>query len=354
MSVSVVAVSRRREFLARTTAIAVNGSFSTQARSAQSTPLRLGQSVSLSGPQRDLGIDEVERATANARGFIEDKSIFGLFTCQGTPIVQAMMPLVLESGIPLFAPFSGAALASPPGARNVFNIRAGYADEVEKLIGHLTTIGIRRVAVACLGNAFGKEILEAAQRELAHRRLKEIVVIPVGVSGADAGAAAKAVAASQPEALLMGLAGWPAIRFVGAIRAERRGLPLYALSVLGSAATLKAMGDDGVGIVISQVVPLPTDANLPLVREFQSAWKAAGVPLDTSHLALEGYVNAKAFAAILARLGRRPSRLEFIDAAWRPQRYDIGGVELNFSRPGRSASRFVELTLVRSGGRFAR
>ena len=51
----------------------------------------------------------------------------------------------------------------------------------------------------------------------------------------------------------MGLAGKPTVEFVKAIRQQRKGLPLYALSVMGAAATLKAMGDDATGITVSQV-----------------------------------------------------------------------------------------------------
>lgn len=57
----------------------------------------------------------------------------------------------------------------------------------------------------------------------------------------------------------MGLAGTPTVEFAKAIRKERKGLPLYALSVMGADAT---------GIAVSQVMALPTNNVLPLVREF--------------------------------------------------------------------------------------
>jgi len=131
-------------------------------------------------------------------------------------------------------------------------------------------------------------------------------------------------------------------------------MPLYALSVMGSAATLQALGDDAVGIAVSQVVPLPTSGGVPIAREFVQAWKQAGVALEPSHLALEGYINARVFAEALRRAGAKPTRESFIDATWALRRWDLGGFEVSASEPGRNASKFVELTMVARQGRFIR
>jgi branched-chain amino acid transport system substrate-binding protein len=131
-------------------------------------------------------------------------------------------------------------------------------------------------------------------------------------------------------------------------------VPLYATSVLGAAATLRALGDDATGIAISQVVPSPGNTVVPVVREFQQAWKAAGSDLEASHLALEGYINARVFCEALRAAGRNLTRNGFLDAAWNLKRLELGGFEVSFSEPGRNASRFIELTMVGRDGRFIR
>ena len=55
------------------------------------------------------------------------------------------------------------------------------------------------------------------------------------------------------------------------------------------------MGDDGIGVAVSQVVPMPNNAVVPLVRDFQTAWKAQQTDIEPSHLALEGFINARVF-----------------------------------------------------------
>ena len=138
------------------------------------------------------------------------------------------------------------------------------------------------------------------------------------------------------------------------MRSLQRGLPLYALSVMGSAATLNALGDDAYGIAVTQVVPLPSNSVVPVVRDFLAAWLASGATLAPSHLALEGYINARVFIDALRRLGRDVKRSAFIESTWSVKRLDLGGFDVSFDKPGRNASRFIELTLIGRGGRFVR
>ena len=355
-------------------------------RAQDSGALKIFQSTALTGPLSDLGVAlnlgakvyfsalnakggvngraieltavddayEVPRAMTNVKGFIENRNCFAIFNCFGTPMVEAMLPQVIASGIPFFAPLTGALLAHPKNTRNVFNIRASYADETESLVQHLATVGIKRIAIVHQNNTFGKDVASTASKFIASQKLTETAITTVENNSSDAAVAAAKIAASQPEAVIMGLAGTPTVEFVKAIRKERKGLPLYALSVMGAAATMKAMGTDATGITVSQVMPLPTNNVLPLVREFQLAWKAAGMTLAPSHLALEGYVNAKVFSEALRRAGRNPTQAGFIDSVWGMKNYDVGGYEVSFTDSSKSASRFVELNMVARDGRFIR
>lgn len=365
---------------------ALPAAFHAPGRAQDAGPIKIAQSTALTGPLADLGLPlhqgakayfaalnakggvngrpielsvaddgyEVARSQANVKGFIADGSYFAIFNCLGTPMVEAMLPQVIESGMPFFAPLTGALLARPKGVRSVFNIRASYADETESLVRHLATIGIKRIAVVHQNNAFGKDVATAARQFIAQHKLVETATATVENNSSDAGAAAAKIAASNPEAVLLGLAGKPTVEFAKAIRQQRKGLPMYALSVMGAAATLKAMGDDATGMTVSQVVPLPSNNVVPLVREFQQVWKASGATLEPSHLALEGYINARVFAEILRRAGRNPTRSSFIEAAWALKRYDLGGFEVSFAEGQPNASRFVELTMVGAGGRLIR
>lgn len=353
--------------------------------SAQESQIVLGQSTDLTGPLGELGsamhqgaqaafaavnarggiqgrsivlntLDDqydVQKGLANARQLVADPSTFALFNCMGTANVEAMLPMVLESGIPFFAPFTGAQLSRVP-QRNVFNIRASYAEEAEKLVQHLHTLGIKRIAIAYQANSFGKEVFNATQRSMTRLGLPEGPSATVENNASDAAAAAAKIAQAQPEAVLIGLAGKPAMEFVKSFRALRRGTALYGLSVLGTSANIAALGADAVGMALTQVMPLPTNPVVPVAREFVQAWKAIGAKTEPSHLALEGYINARVFCEALQRAGKNPTRASFIDATWSLRKLDLGGFEVHATEPGRNASRFVELTLVGRDGKYVR
>jgi ABC-type branched-subunit amino acid transport system substrate-binding protein len=353
---------------------------------AQETPLKICQTTALSGPLGDLGtalqqgakaalavinarggihgrpielhsLDdayEVPRALSNLEQLLADPDCFALFNCFGTPMVEAMLPKLNNGNMPFFAPYTGGQVSRVAGARHIFNIRASYAEEADKLVQHLATIGIKRIGIAYQNNTFGREVFTGAQQAMVRARLPDAVSATVESDASDAKTAAHKLADSGPEAVLVGLAGKPALEFVKHFRAARRGVSLYAVSVLGTSANIKALGQDATGMAISQVVPVPTNAATAVARDFLKAWRALDANAEPSHIALEGYINARVFAEALQRAGKNPTRAAFIDATWSLKKLDLGGFEINATTPERNASRFVELTVVGRDGRLIR
>ena len=347
--------------------------------------ITLGQSTALSGPLGDLGQEVLKGSKAyfdalNARGGINGRKIvliskddaydpkktvenveafiaggetFALFGTFGTPNNEALIPVALKAGMPVLMPYTGAPSIRKPELVGVFNLRASYADEAEKLIQHLTTIGFKKIGIAYQNNSFGKEVLSAATAALEQRQLKPVAAVSVENNASDAAAAATKLLAAQPDALVLGLAGKPTIEVIKNVNQSRKGLQMYALSVLATAGNLKALGNDGSGVAISQVVPFPSNTVMPLVRDYQQAMKAAGVN-EFSHLSLEGYLNARVVAEGIRRAGRNLSRESLITSLQSINRMDMGGMEIGFGKGASSASKFVELTVINSQGRLVK
>lgn len=344
----------------------------------------LGQSTTLSGPLGDLGQEVLKGSKVyfdalNAKGGINGRKIvldskddaydakktvenveafisadvLALFGTFGTPNNEALIPVAQKAGLPVLMPFTGAPSIRKPEYRSVFNLRASYADEADKLIQHLTTIGFKRIGIAYQNNSFGKEVLAAAVESLEQRKLKPVAVASVENNASDAPAAVAKLLAAQPDALVLGVAGKPTIETIKTVNKSRKGLQMYALSVLATAGNLKALGDDGSGVAIAQVVPFPNNSVLPIVREYQQAMKAAG-HTEFTHLSLEGYINAKVAAEGLRRAGRNLTRESLVTAMQSLKSFDVGGMEVAFTRGGASASRFVELTVINSQGKLVK
>ena len=347
----------------------------------------LGHSGDLTGPLRDLGQEvlkgaqlyfdalnarggvhgrkvklisrddayEPQRTLQNVNAYVENEDVFALFGVFGTPNNEAIIPVALKAGLPVIAPYTGALSVRNPQLRGVFNIRASYAEETEKLVEHVATLNIKRIAIAHQDNAFGREVLAAAQKALARRGLKPMLVVSVKNDASDAAEAAGKIAALEetPQAVLLGLAGKPTVETIRHLNQKRKGIALYAPSVLAAPSNLRDLGKDATGVTVTQIVPFPNNATMPVVREYQAAATAAGEK-EFSHLALEGFINAKVAAEGLRRAGRALTRSGFVAAMDGMRPFDVGGMEVSFGNGAASAGRLVELTMINAQGRLIR
>jgi ABC-type branched-subunit amino acid transport system substrate-binding protein len=212
-------------------------------------------------------------------------------------------------------------------------------------------VGIKKIAIAYQNNAFGKEVLTAANAAMERRKLKPLLAVSIENSASDAASASEKLLAAGPEAVLLALAGKPTIEAIKNIVQRRRGIQMYALSVLATPSNLRALGKDGTGVAITQVVPFPVNSTMPLVREYQQAMTAAG-HTEFSHLSLEGFINAKVTAEGLRRAGQKLTRAGLMSAMDSMRGYNLGGMDVTFGQGAASGSRFVELTMVNAQGKL--
>lgn len=90
--------------------------------------------------------------------------------------------------------------------------------------------------------------------------------------------------------------------FVRRARSEGFSPVFVNVSFVGTAALVKELGGAGDGVLITQVMPSPTESTLPIVEQYRADMKAAG-HRDLDDTDLEGYVAA---AVYLTRIsGRR-------------------------------------------------
>ncbi len=123
---------------------------------------------------------------------------------------------------------------------------------------------------------------------------------------------------------------------------------------MGTQSTIQALGPDGVGVVVTSVVPFPWSQSLPVAREYRELLKKTGMQETVSFIGLEVFINAKVLVEGLRRAGKDPTRPRFIQALESLRQFDVGGFEVNFGKGVRQGSRFVDLTIIGAGGKFTR
>jgi len=344
-------------------------------------PILLGQSADLSGRNAFLGQEFRRGAEAcfqevNARGgvrgrrikllslddsydpaqalrntetLLERDRVLALFGYVGTPTVQAALPLIERSGVPLIAPVTGAQLLRRPDQRMIVNIRASYHDEMAAMVRYLDRYRRRQIAVFYQQDGFGQDGLLGVRRAVQGRPLQIVATagVPRRPSAAAVTAAARRIAAAQPEAVLLVVPYATAAPFIRQLRANGSDAQLISVSFVGSRALVQAL-PAGLrhGVGISQVVPFPWDARIPLVKDYQQAMRRANAKASYGFLSLEGYIAARVLVKALQEATQPLTRASLVEALRQRHGEDLGGFRLRLDPRSRNPPPFVQLTFL--------
>ncbi|HRE18365.1 MAG TPA: ABC transporter substrate-binding protein, partial [Rhodocyclaceae bacterium] len=126
---------------------------------------------------------------------------------------------VLEkAGIALVGPYSGGEPLRNPFNPWVFHVRAGYVDETAKMVDHLATLGIKRIAVFHQDDAFGKSGLAGVETAAVKFGSEIIAKGTYDRLNPDVTNAVKTISAAKPQAVIMVSVNKPTAAFVKAYR----------------------------------------------------------------------------------------------------------------------------------------
>jgi branched-chain amino acid transport system substrate-binding protein len=293
---------------------------------------------------------EPKLAAENAQKLI-DQNVVALFLNRGTPHTEAIIPLLDKNGIPLIAPSTGAMVLHQPLKKHVFNVRATYQREAEKAITHLATIGMTRLAVVHVDDSFGLDGLAGAQKGLTAAKLTPAVLEKFDRSKPDFSKIAPAIAQSGAQAVLMIASGSAVVDGIKALRAAGSSAQVVTLSNNASGGFIKSLGENARGVIVSQV--FPHSIAYGLVKEAQDLARAKGGG-EVSPAMLEGFAAAKVLVEGLRRAGPKPTRERIQTALEGLSKFDIGGLEVNFTPQDHTGLDFADLAIITADGRFRR
>lgn len=352
---------------------------------AQGNRIVLGQSAAFSGPAAQLGIQmnkgariyfdtlnanggihgaqielrtlddgyEPDRCKANTEKFIKD-DVFGLFGYVGTPTCLAALPLVNESKIPFFGPFTGAEALREPFSKSVFHVRASYYDETGLIVKQLTSLGLKKIAVFYQNDSYGKAGLEGVKRALKPLGLEPVALGTVERNTVDVAGAIKDIVPKLPDAVVQISAYKSCAAFIREARKAGYGGTFFNVSFVGTQALADELGREGRGIMVSQVMPFPFSTTTPIAREYLEAVRKAGADTTANYSSMEGYMAAKVIAEGLKRAGRNPGRDSLISGLESIQNANFGGFTVDFGPKDHVASSFVDLSMLTEDGKVRR
>ena len=345
-----------------------------------------GQSAALTGPARELGIGmrtglhaafsevnreggvharllrleslddryEPEAAIANTLALIEKYKVFALIGAVGTPTSKSAQPVATETGVPYIAPFTGAEFLRDAKKRpNVVNVRASYYQETEEMVVRLhEDLGIDRISIFYQNDSFGQAGLNGLHRAVNRHGLSLIEEVYYTRNTEAVKIALLDLRRANAEAVVIVGAYKPAATMIQWARRLNFNPYFINISFIGSAALAKALGPDGAGVYVTQVVPFPRDTSLPIIVQYQKALKETDANSKPSFVSLEGYLAGRIAIEGLRLAGPAPTRENFLHALTQAGDIDLGGFHLRYGVDDNQGSDQVYLTRIDKRGRF--
>lgn len=292
-------------------------------------------------------------AAENARVLIEEKNVLALFMGRGTPPTEAVIAVINKFGVPCIAPSTGAISMHSPVQKHVFNVRAPYETEGIIAIKHLTTIGIKKIAVIHVDDSFGKDGLSGVLKGFEQVKSKVLYVDKYDRTTPDFTVIAPKAAKEQPQAIIFIGSGSALTQGVKALRAAGATGQIVTFSNNAAAAFIKQLGSDGRGVIVTQVFPGERSVGHPLINEASVLARAKNLELTPSMV--EGFAGAKVLVEALKRAGPKPTREKLQRVLDNFDAFDLGGkLIVKFSPTDHTGLRYADLSIISSGGKFTR
>ncbi|KAF0811298.1 Leu/Ile/Val-binding protein [Andreprevotia sp. IGB-42] len=306
----------------------------------------------------DDGYDP-KRTIANTQELIDKKGALALVSYYGTTnTLDLIRSKVLDNaGIPLIGVHSGAESVRNPGSPFIFQTRAGYKQEIERIVQLLTSnLGVTRVAVVAQKDAYGESGVGELKAALQKRNLTLLGEYWYDRNDGNTVKAAQEAAKLNPEAVVLVAISKPAATFIKKFKELGGTSQLYGLSPIQFEDVIAAVGKKYAhGLGISQVYPYPGNAQVKFIREFQqdtdAVLRSGEYP---TYAVFEGYLSARLAVDAIKRAGKAPTRSGVYKALTDMKHYDLGGFIISFDEKNRLGSKYIDLTMVSPTGTLTR
>ncbi len=350
----------------------------------------LGQSCALTGPTAFLGTQmhrgaaayfdrnaqnirllvkddgyEPDRCIQNTEAFVAEP-VHALFGYVGTPTSKVAVPLAKAANTIFFGAFTGADFLSDPRANpHSFSLRASYDAEIENMIRRLKEdVGVKKISLFVQRDAFGFAGVSGARKAVSQIEGIEIIpalpsIPPDGATDAEwekfwrfvpnykrnslqVGQSVRQIAGNRVDAVIMVGAYLPCAAAINMWRRLDFDAVFMNISFVGSHALARSLRGNTANVFISQVVPDPWDAGVPVVREYQEAIGGS----DFGFVSLEGFLAAKAMDMALGAAGDAPDFSRLKRAIESMSNADLGGYFVSFGPADHRGSDTVYLTEI--------
>lgn len=294
---------------------------------------------------------EPEKTIANTLQLIENDNVFSLIGAVGTPTSRAAVPLAESHRVPYIGPQTGAAFLRIDNPF-VVNLRASYAQETEEMVAFLTQEGgTERIAILYQDDSFGRAGYMGARAAMDRRGLELLSAGVYRRNSIDVRTAVLDIFESNPDAIIMIGSYQPSAEFIKWSRRIGMDVLFINISFVNSNALAESLGDEGGGVMVSQVVPLPSGETPPVTQAYRNAISEIDSEAKPEFISFEGYLVGRVAIEGLQKAGRDLNRSNFLRSIRSLRDVDIDGFHLNYVDDNQGSDE-VFMTVLAEDGSF--
>ena len=307
---------------------------------------------------------EPTRTKDTMRELVEQRKVFGVIGNVGTPTSAVAVPYVLDHKTLFFGAFTGAGLLrKDPPDRYVFNYRSSYAEETGAAVRFLVEqkrIKPEQIAVFAQEDSYGDAGFLGVINELRRRYKRDPQsVLRVGYkrNTFDVQAAVDRIADDKDvRAVVMVPSYRAAARFVEKVKEKRADVTFTSVSFVGASALAEEFQQlnpkIGEGVIVTQVVPLPT-ARSSVALRYQELLQKFAPGERPDFVSFEGYLAANVMIEALKQHGRAVDTEGLVGTLEKLRALDLGiGAPLSFGLSEHQASHKVWGTVLDAQGKY--
>ena len=286
---------------------------------------------------------------------LQEKPLALLLPIGSNAVKRVLDDKLLDSAdIVVMNAIPGAESLRSPGHPKLFHIRAGDKQQIEKIINHVHTLGIKRLSVLHEDLPVGTSGMAVALQVAKVKQGVDIKGVKSAITPVELANASKEVAVQNPQGVL--IVGTPRFMADGVAAVRKAGVSqaIFVLSYAPAPLIVKLAGLEGArGVGIAQTFPNPNGHTLPLHRDFQAAMKATYPQIqEYTPFHLEGYITARTLAEAVKRMkDKEPTPSGLVNTLHSMGELDFGGFRVDFSK-GNVGSTFVDIGVIGHDGRL--
>jgi len=296
---------------------------------------------------------EPEKSIVATKKLIEEDKVFALIGAVGTPTSAATQPIATAAKVPFVGAFTGAGFLRDAKLENVINVRASYDAETEAWVRHLTEdLKIKKIAIFFQDDAFGRAGLSGLKKAMEKRNLSIVAEGTYERNTLAVKTALLNIKREDPEAVVMVGAYRPCAEFIKLSRKINFDPVFVNISFVGASALANELGEDGKGVIVTQVVPFPWDSSIKVIADYHAALKASEAKAEPEFVSLEGYLVGRLAVAALEKAGPNPTREGFLKVIKDTGKFDFGDLTMTFGPNDNEGLDQVFMTLIQADGKF--